>query len=274
MRTIDDGDVLREYNTRDLVQLFQAEILAIHKSDVDDWEADLMTGQYAYVKFGLLLERIRNGCWWNRCKEKFSDFRAFCQSKINLNIWQVINAIKSANVAVRLANLGFDQLPRNASQALKLAELSMDRLAEVWGNVVKSCKAHKITALAIESQINPDKQPTHSKVRLPSTVADRIYLNAARWGLSVEEYLTGLIQEEDSIYSPDNEETEKDEPASDRSEFTEEQVQILDALDRQFQATQPVEPKKIIEAAVDSFDRLMNNLIGQFIPPVKTVANE
>ena len=146
MRTIDDGDMLREYNTRDLVELFQAEILEIHKSEVDDWEADLMINQYAYIKFGLLLERVRNGCWWNRCKEKFSDFRSFCQRKINLNIWQVANAIKSANVAVKLAQLGFDQFPRNASQALKLADLSIERLAEVWGNVIKSCQGHKITA--------------------------------------------------------------------------------------------------------------------------------
>jgi len=268
MRKIDDGDTLREYNTRDLVQLFQAEILEIHKTDVDDWEADLMTSQYAYVKFGLLLERIRNGCWWNRCLEKFSDFRAFCQSKINLNIWQAINAIKSANVAVRLANLGFDQLPRNASQALKLADLSMDRLAEVWGNTIKNHEAHKITALAIESQINPDKKSATTTIKLPTAVVEDLTEQAIDRGLTLKEYLKRLATGEE--FDPGCE-VETPEPASDRTEFTDEQVEILDALDLQFQA---IEPKKIIETTIDNFDRMMSNLIGSFIPSVKTVSHE
>jgi hypothetical protein len=260
MRKIDDGDTIREYNTRDLVQLFQAEILEIHKTDVDDWEADLMIGQYAYVKFGLLLERIRNGCWWNRCVEKFSDFRAFCQSKINLNIWQVANTIKSANVAVKLAALGFEQLPRNASQALKLADLSMDRLAEVWGNVIKNNEAHKITALAIESQINPDAQPLKAKIMLPVDLVDRIHHDAAVAGLSVADYLAGLVTGEDPSETQPQGEPEPVDPVVE---------EILDALDRKFQAIdRPVEPKKFIETATDTFDRLMNNLVGQFIPPV------
>jgi Ribbon-helix-helix protein, copG family len=268
MRTIDDGDVLREYNTRDLVQLFQAEILAIHKSDVDDWEADLMTGQYAYVKFGLLLERIRNGSWWNRCQEKFSDFRSFCQSKINLNIWQVINAIKSANVAVKLAQLGFDQLPRNASQALKLADLSLDRLAEVWGNILKSCEAHKITALAIESQINPDKQSTNSTIKLPRELLEKLQREAIDSEISLKELIEELLADRVAANN-------YIEPVEcDMDEIIPE---VINDQDRQFKAIdsiEPVEPKKIIEAAVDSFDRMMNDLIGQFIPPVKTVANE
>jgi hypothetical protein len=266
MRTIDDGDVLRDYNTRDLVELFQEEILAIHKSDTDDWEADLMVSQYAYVKFGLLLERVRNGCWWNRCKEKFADFRSFCQRKINLNIWQVANAIKSANVAVRLVNLGFDQLPRNASQALKLAELSMDRLAEVWGNVIKNHEAHKITALAIESQINPDKKSATITVRLPTAVVEDLTEQAIEYGLTLQEYLKRLAAGEDLDPGREVENPEPVDP---------EMTEIMDALDRKFKAIdKPVAPKKIIDATVDSFDRLMDSLIGQFIPPVRRVANE
>jgi hypothetical protein len=275
MRTIDDGDMLREYNTRDLVELFQAEILAIHKSDVDDWEADLMTGQYAYVKFGLLLERVRNGCWWNRCKEKFSDFRSFCQRKINLNIWQVANAIKSANVAVKLANLGFNQFPRNASQALKLADLSIERLAEVWGKVVKNCEGHKITALAIESQIDPDKQPTNSTIKLSKTLLEKLQREAIDSEISLEQLIEELISQR---FEANNYTEPVDVESLDNTAAPVDPVaaEIMDALDLKFKAIdKPVEPKKMIDRTVDSFDRLMDNLIGQFIPPVKRrVANE
>ena len=260
MRTIDDGDVLREYNVRDLVELFQDEILEIHKSEVDDWEADLMTNQYAYLKFGLLLERVRNGCWWNRCKEKFADFRSFCQRKINLNIWQVANAIKSANVAVKLAQLGFEQFPRNASQALKLADLSIERLSEVWGQVIKNSEGHKITALAIESQINPDKKSINSTLRLPTSVIEDLTEQAMEYGLTLQEYLKRLASGEQFDPGHEAESTEQIDPVA---------VEILDALDLKFQSIEPIEPKKIIETAVNEFDRLMDNLIGQFIPPVR-----
>ena len=274
MRTIDDGDMLREYNTRDLVELFQAEILEIHKSEVDNWEADLMTSQYAYVKFGLLLERVRNGCWWNHCSEKFSDFRSFCQRKINLNIWQVANAIKSANVAVKLAQLGFEQFPRNASQALKLADLSIERLSEVWGNVVKNYQGHKITALAIEKEIDPDKQLTNSMIRIPTVLLDQLHREALHSQIPLEELIEEMLSERlaaNSSLTPTEPEIDPNTSQS-HSEISDERIEILDALDLEFQSIEPIEPKKIIEATVNSFDRLMNNLVGQFIPSARGVA--
>ena len=87
-------------------------------------------------------------------------------------------------------------------------------------------------------------------------------------GWTLQEYLERIAAGED--LDPGRE-VEGSEPTSDRTEFTDERVEILDALDRQFQA---IEPKKIIETAVDSFDRMMSNLIGSFIPSVKTVSHE
>jgi predicted HicB family RNase H-like nuclease len=263
MRTIDDGDVLREYNIFDLVEEFQADALWLDKSDIDEWEEDLIKSQYAYVKFGLILQQIRNGCWWNRCQEKFSDFRSFCERKINLNKWQVANAIKSAQVAVKLMNLGFEQFPRNASQALKLSDLSIERLGEVWGNILEKYQSHKITALAIEAQINPDKQITSETVRLPARVADALRQQATAAGMTLNEYL-----EELAFLEP----LDDDRPIDQTESAIELNPEMLALLDRvEYQWLKPVEPKKIIETAVDGFDRLLDNLIGQFIPPVQRV---
>jgi hypothetical protein len=197
MRKIRDDDGVRELNITDLIAEFQIDVQDLDSDDIDDTEYQLITNQYAYVKFGLILEKIRNRSWWRKCSEKFSDFRSFCQSKVNLNIWQVSNAIKSAQVAVKIAWLGFTELPRNASQALKMSELSIERLGEVWGNVVASCPAHKITALAIESQINPDKQPTSETLRLPARVADSLRGQAIAAGMTLTEYLEELAFPED-----------------------------------------------------------------------------
>jgi hypothetical protein len=261
MRKINDEGDIRELNITDLIAEFQIDVQDLDSDDIDDTEYQLITNQYAYVKFGLILEKIRNRSWWVKCREKFSDFRSFCQSKVNLNIWQVANAIKSAQVAVKLAWLGFTELPRNASQALKMGDLSIERLGEVWGNVVASCPAHKITALAIESQINPDKQPTSETVRLPARVADSLRGQAIAAGMTLTEYLEQLAfpeDDDDSIEQPEM-----------PIEINAEMSAIIDRVEYQW-----LKPSNIIDRTVDRFDNLTIDLIGQFIPPVRKVANE
>lgn len=266
MRTIHDpnDDVLREINIHDLLDEYIDNVMDLDRHDIDRNEWELLNSQYAYIKFGLILERFRNESWWNRCKEKFTDFKNFCQSKININTWQANDAIKSAHSALRLAKMGFSQLPRNASQALALANLSLDRACEVWENICEKFASHKITAAVIKNEIAPDAQPLKAQITLPTVLIDRIHHDAALAGLTVSEYLAGLVSGEDMSPEPPQSQTES------QGEFTDEQVQILDTLDRQWKAIdKPVEPKKIIEVAVDSFDRIMNDLVGRFIPPVR-----
>jgi hypothetical protein len=263
MRRINDGDGIRELNITDLVEEFQIDVTFLDKGDIDETEYQLAIAQYAYIKFGLVLQKVRNQCMWKRCTQKFLDFRDFCQHKVNLNIWQVTNAIKSAQVAVRLASLGFTELPRNASQALKLSELAIERLGEVWGNVVASCQGHKITAHAIEQQINPDKQPTSDTIRLPNLLADKIRREAIERGISVTEYIEGLMSGQ---FAADN----TIEPVE--MSIDAEVADIVNNLDR---PARPAMTKKFLEQSLDRFDDLMDDLIGRFIPPVvRRVANE
>jgi hypothetical protein len=100
-----------------------------------------------------------------------------------------------------------------------------------------------------------DNQPS----KIDRKIVDRAVQQAAERGMTLNEYLGELIgadEDEGSVvpnpsYLPDQE-----------------AIEILDALDREFKA---IKTEKIIEATVDSFDRLMDNLIGQFIPSVKRV---
>jgi hypothetical protein len=143
--TVEDREML-DFSLRNLVAEFEIDVSYLCPGDIDEAEYELLSNQYAYIKFGLILEKFRNQCWWKRCSEKFQDFREFCQQKVKLNRWQVSNAIKSANVAMRLVFLGFSELPRNASQALALADLSLERLGEVWGNITQDI-AHQSYSL-------------------------------------------------------------------------------------------------------------------------------
>ena len=258
MRKIRDDHGVRELDLADLVEEFQIDVAYLDRGDIDETEYQLLINQYAYVKFGLILERVRNECLWNRCREKFKDFKQFCQTIVNQNIWQVLNAIKSAQVAVRLVWLGYTDLPRNASQALKLADLSIQRLGEVWGNVLNSFPAHKITASAIESQINPDKPVTSETLRLPAHIADGLRRQAIERGLTLTQYLEQLA-------SGESDAAEQIDPVP--SPVDPEIAAVMDALDRKFKT----DPNQII----DRFDELMNGLVGQFIPSaVRRVVRE
>jgi hypothetical protein len=261
MKKFFDGDVDREINTADLIAEFQDEVLYLDRHELDEAEWQLLNSQYAYVKFGLILEKIRNQSWWRNCAEKFLDFRSFCQTKVNLNIWQAANAIKSAQVAVKLVFLGFTELPRNASQALKMADLSIERLGEVWGDVIKSCAAHKITAAAIESVINPDAQPLKSTLTIPTILLDQIVREAIERGLTVPQYLERLVNGEPI-------EADLPIPADPVSPDTDELVAILDRVELTWKQppTRSISPQKIIETAIDKFDDLMTDLIGQYLP--------
>ncbi len=263
MRSIDDGDTIRPLNVADLIAEFRDDVDRLHHADVDEAEFELIYSQYAYVKFGLVLEKVRNRCMWQRCTQKFVDFRQFCQAKVNLNIWQVTNAIKSAQVAVRLAFLGFTELPRNASQALKMAELSIERLGEVWGQVLNTCTGHKITALAIEAQINPDKQSSTETIKLPTHVADALREQAIAAGMTLAQYLEELASPIEEIAADEDEAIEQAECAI---ELNPEQMAIVDRVEYQW-LKPAIDPKKFLDQSIESFDRIMTGLLGNYPKP-------
>ena len=140
---------------------------------------------------------------------------------MKLNRWQVSNAIKSANVAMRLAFLGFSELPRNASQALALADLSLERLGEVWGNITKDITSHKITTDVIKREISPDVQPLATTIRIPTVLLERLRKQAQDVGLSLNGYLEQLADGQ----LPDGGRDVEPEP------LTDEQVACLDRLE-------------------------------------------
>jgi hypothetical protein len=264
MRKIIDEDGSRELNLLDLVAEFQSDILDLDRREMDEVEWELMNNQYSYIKFGLILEKVRNQSWWKNCVEKFNDFRQFCQSKINLNIWQAANAIKSAQVAIRLAFLGFEELPRNASQALKMADLSIERLGEVWGQVLKTCQGHKITAGAIEMAVNPDKQSSTETLRLPAGVAEALRRQAIDYGLTLPEYLERLAN---------GEQLEPEPPTSEPTISDEDMNEIMDNLDLKFAKLSKSQGRKsvaqIASQVADSIDSLFTGILGNICQPMR-----
>jgi hypothetical protein len=187
--TIDDE---LDFSLGSLVTEFQVDVSYFCPDEIDRVEYELFANQYAYIKFGLILEQFRNKSWWKRCHEQFRDFREFCKQKVNLSRWQVVNAIKAANVAVKLVFLGYSDLPRNASQALALADLSLERLSVVWSGILERLMPHQITTDVIKQEINPDLVRLASTIRIPTVLLEQLRQQAADLGLTLNEYLAQL----------------------------------------------------------------------------------
>ena len=243
----------------------EIQMLDMHQpSEWEDVDEELFTAQYSYIKLGLLLTKIRNTASWKYCTGKFESFKAWCQARVNVAVWQATQYIEAAEIAMYLVRTGCEVLPKNLSQCLALrkayhAEVSYygerPQLDAAWANVTNHYQPHQITAGKIHATVDPDwldNQPS----KIERTIVDRAVQQAAKRGMTLNEYLGELIgadEDEGAVdpnpsYIPDQAE-----------------VEALDALDLKFKA---IKTEKIIEATVDSFDRLMHDLIGQFIPSV------
>jgi hypothetical protein len=108
-----------------------------------------------------------------------------------------------------------------ACQALALADLSLERLSEVWGNITQDIAHHKITTDVIKREISPDAQPLAATIRIPTVLLERLRQQAQDVGLSLNGYLEQLADGQ----SPDGGRDIEPEP------LTDEQVACLDRLE-------------------------------------------
>ena len=264
MQTIIDNDELIDFNLENLVVEFQIDVSYLCPSEIEKAEYELLANQYAYIKFGLILEKFRNQSWWQRCHEKFRTFADFCKQKVNLSRWQVVNAIKSANVAIRLVFLGFSNLPRNASQALAMADLSLERLGEVWGNITQNLPQHQITTDVIKREINPDAVSLASTIRIPTALLGRLREQAQDVGLTLNQYLEQLADGQ----SPDGSRKVEIEPPTD------EEIACIEQLELEWKSgdCQPSSDKPKPEAILERIDLTIaaNSDPGEVIAIIST----
>ncbi len=189
----------------------------------------------AYIKFGLLLERIRAKCFYKYAEAKLSSFKEFCTHQIRLTVWQANSYIQAAKVAVYLAQAGFDILPKNYSQAATLIKVynqevgyyeERPALEQAWKNILAANTPTEITTHRINAEIDPDWAEKQSQ-KLPKVLLDRANKIAKTKGITVREYLTDLMdgdEEDDEIESVIS------------LKLPDIDVQILDDLDLEFAA--------------------------------------
>jgi hypothetical protein len=266
-----------------LITEWKIDILDLDCKDLNGWNEanrELAAAQYAYIKFGLILEKIRNECAYKYCQDKLKTFAQFCRQKLKLTVWQANSYIEAAATAMYLANSGFDILPKNYSQASVLTKAKKlatgyyqehPILEQIWSNLIANSESEKITASAIEKAIDPFYEQKQS-LKLPKRLLARAKMQARQKGMTVEEYLDELMNgdvEDPSI--------ESDCEVADR--VSEEMSKIVDEVELQWleptaeNITLRREPTLIIaaaiekiEATIDLLDNLRWRLLGRYFP--------
>ena len=104
---------------------------------------------------------------------------------------------------------------------MALADLSLERLGEVWGNITQDIASHKITTDVIKREISPDVQPLASTIRIPTVLLERLREQARDMGLSLNGYLEQLADGQSADGGRD----------IDPEPLTDEQVACLDRLE-------------------------------------------
>ena len=237
-----------------LLEEWKADLCDLNFKDIDGWSdanRGLASAQYAYIKFGLILEKIRNQCAYKYCEDKLKTFAQFCRQKLKLTVWQANSYIEAADTAMYLADSGFEILPRNYSQAAVLTKAKKletgyyqdyPMLEQIWGTLVSNTTSEKITANAIEKAIDPQYEEKQS-LRLPKRLLARAKIQARLKGMTVEDYL-------DELMNGDAEDSRPAEPEVD-NRVTPEMSQILDEVELQW-----LEPKsEQIPAAAQSISK-------------------
>jgi hypothetical protein len=158
-----------------LIEEWKADLFDLNFKDVDGWSdanRALASAQYAYIKFGLILEKIRNQCAYKYCEDKLKTFAQFCRQKLKLTVWQANSYIEAADTAMYLADSGFEVLPKNYSQAAvltKAKKLELQWLEPKSEQITTTTPIStfdkepsfwiSIAALISQSWTNPQRQP-------------------------------------------------------------------------------------------------------------------
>ncbi len=260
-----------ENHLLDLIEEWKADLFDLNFKDADGWSdanRALASAQYAYIKFGLILEKIRNQCTYKYCEDKLKTFAQFCRQKLKLTVWQANSYIEAADTAMYLADSGFEILPRNYSQAAILTKAKKletgyyqdhPMLEQIWGTLVANTASEKITANAIEKAIDPQYEEKQS-LRLPKRLLTRAKIQARLKGMTVEEYL-------DELMNGDAEDSRPADPDAAIS-ITPEMSKILDEVELQW-----LEPKlkQTTAQPLSKFDEKLSFWISQYLSLVRQI---
>ena len=145
-----------------------------------------------WVRVGLVAAKVR---LYRLYKGAYRNFQEFCERKLGLTFWRINRIIKAAAVTIELAKAGFTILPKCEAQASCLVKYSGEELIAKWQQVIKAMPEHRITANAIDEELDHPRKQKKGKISVSPETEMKLRRRALDECKSVDELIEELLDE-------------------------------------------------------------------------------
>lgn len=145
----------------------------------------------SFVRTGLLAYKVKISKLYRRVHK---NFKTFCEKTLGISHWQINRKIEAARVVIELAQAGFTVLPTCEAQARPFTKLYGAELCNKWKTVVDSLEPHTITSNQINEVLGVETKT--ASLRLPKKLYEQIRRKALDMGLSIEQLLNIMFEDE------------------------------------------------------------------------------
>lgn len=165
-----------------------------------EWASnEIMTHRMGWIRMGLVADRLRR---YRLYKDKFTDWNTYCKKCLGLQNWQVNKVIKYALVAIDIIRHGAIVLPTCKSHVEKLLECckktGVDHL-KAWDIVTERLPEQSLITAKNICEVLGFPMEDNRQIRLPRYLRDRLQNAAFREGITLEEKISQLLDEDEGI---------------------------------------------------------------------------
>ena len=199
-----------------------------------EWASnEIMTHRMGWIRMGLVADRLRR---YKLYKGKFADWQTYCKKCLGLQNWQVNKTIKYALVAMDIIRHGAFVLPTCKSHVEKLLECckktGIDYI-KAWEMVVERLPEQSLITAKNICEVLGFPMEDNRQIRLPRYLRDRLQNAAFREGITLEEKLSQLLDEDEGIYPEDETEEETSTQEEKEQAWRDDLKQLVQEHDRE-----------------------------------------
>lgn len=190
-----DEDVLQPESVEDLIHYaWSLEESLAGDFDLKTVITEIKSQVLSFVRTGLLAYKVKV---FKLYRNVHKNFRVFCEKALGVSHWQINRTIEAARVVLELAQAGFSVLPTCEAQARPLNKLHGAELYAKWKMVVNSLEPHTITSNRINEVLGVETKA--KSLRLPKELYEQLKNRALELGLSIEEFLHLVLNEDNGV---------------------------------------------------------------------------
>lgn len=154
----------------------------------------------AWLRIGAIAQIVKQ---LKRYKGHFESFTDFCQKGLKRSRSYIDRLIRASKTVIELAQMGYDTLPLNESQARPLTKFTGAELADKWHEVIEVISPHLITAQVVSERVEDKQDYLYRNMKVPRKIWDEFEAKCLDEGRDPHKQAEELLK----TWEPKNEQT-------------------------------------------------------------------